>query len=184
MANSTTSIVTPAGWLSFPHLTVDNKSEKGKFEAGIVFKPGTDLSKLEALVEEARNALPDSEPKAAYKSPLSRDGSEKSHLGGHYVEGAKFFTAKSNFPPQLLEKSNEAGQPPTPILDPASDVYAGAVVRLLVHAYTFNTDGNRGIAFGLDGVEKIADAERIGGGPDAAAAFGDSEPVDYSDMLS
>lgn len=174
MAN-TASVVTPAGYLNFPYLT--QVSEKGRYEAGIVFPPGTDVSGLQALVDEALAALPDSEPKGAYRNPLNRDGAEKSHLGGHFVEGAKFFTGKTKFKPQLLDSERND------LLDPQNDLYPGAVVRLLVHAFTYNTDGNRGVGFGLDGVQKVGDAERVAGGPNAAAAFEESGDVDVSDLI-
>jgi len=173
--NSTTTVTTPAGFLSFPAL--HEKSEKGKFEAGIVFTPGTDISQLEQLVEEAKNTLvPDGIPLAAVKSPLDRDGAEKAHLGGNYVEGAKFFTAKSQFKPGMVD--NDVN----PILDVEEELYAGAVVRLLVHAYYFDKDGNRGIAFGLDGVQKMGAGERIGGnGIDVTQVF---DKVEVEDLLA
>lgn len=55
-------------------------------------------------------------------------------------------------------------------------LYPGALVKLLVTAYPFNKEGNKGVALSLDGIQ-IVDATvpklPIGGaGPDAAAAFG------------
>ena len=54
--------------------------------------------------------------------------------------------------------------------------YPGALVKLLVTAYPFNKEGNKGVALSLDGIQIVdATAPRLpigGTGPDAAAAFG------------
>lgn len=52
-------------------------------------------------------------------------------------------------------------------------LYPGAVVRLIVHAYTFDNK-SKGVAFGLDGIQIVdAQAPRLDvGGVDAGAAFG------------
>lgn len=55
-------------------------------------------------------------------------------------------------------------------------MYPGCLVKLLVTAYPFNKEGNKGVALSLDGIQIIdAQAPRLpigGAGPDAAAAFG------------
>lgn len=67
------------------------------------------------------------------------------------------------------------------LLDPmvyGQQLYPGCIVKLLLHAYDFNTKGNSGIAFGLDGIQIIdATAPRLpvaaGMAPDQVAnAFG------------
>ena len=92
-------IVTPIGTLSFPAIfepetNPNNPSAPAKYSTMIVFKPGTDVSSLEALVDAAiADKFGDKVP-SNLRNPL-RDGEEKSHLGGAFVEGAKFLTAKS-----------------------------------------------------------------------------------------
>jgi len=60
----------------------------------------------------------------------------------------------------------------------ARQLYAGCKVKLMVHAYSFNAKGNKGVAFGLDGIQ-IVDAQApkldVGGGissSEVGAAFG------------
>ena len=171
--NSTVSIVTPPGTLSFCQ-TLFEKDEKGKFSTAIVFKPGTDLGELEALVSKAMEELaPKDVNRKALRNPLARDGAEKEHLGGPYVEGAKFFTAKTNFKPQVIDGDQN------PIFD-RDDVYAGCTGRLLVHCYYYDRDGNKGIGFGLDGVQKMGEGERIDGGVDVTTVF---DKVSADDLL-
>ena len=60
-------------------------------------------------------------------------------------------------------------------------LYPGALVKLLVTAYPFNKEGNKGVALSLDGIQIVdATVPRLpigGAGPDAAAAFGGGQPV-------
>lgn len=170
---STRSIVTPPGTLSFCQ-TLFEKDDKGKYSTAIVFKPGTDISDLQALVEEAvADLAPKDTNVKALRNPLSRDGAEKEHLGGPYVEGAKFFTAKTNFKPQIIDGDQN------PIFN-SEDVYAGCTGRLLVHCYYYDRDGNKGIGFGLDGVQKMGEGERIAGGVDVTTVF---DKVSADDLL-
>ena len=55
MAKATRKVITPVGTLSFPNLSEPN--EKGKYGASIVFAPDTDLSDLQALLDEAVNTI-------------------------------------------------------------------------------------------------------------------------------
>lgn len=60
-------------------------------------------------------------------------------------------------------------------------MYPGCLVKLLVTAYPFNKEGNKGVALSLDGIQIVdATAPRLpigGAGPDAAAAFGGGQPA-------
>lgn len=60
----------------------------------------------------------------------------------------------------------------------AANIYNGAVVNVLCHAYTYNNK-SRGVALGLDGIQ-IVDNTRpklaLGGGIDASKAFGKGGP--------
>jgi len=152
--NSTSKIITPIGVLSFPNLASPDK--KGRYGAAIVFPPGTDLSALNALIDEAMETIvPAGVNKKAVKRPLERDGSEKEQYGGPYVEGARFFEAKTKFPPGIVDGKR------SPILDVQEALYPGALVRFQVHCYFYDVDGSKGIAFGLDNIQKVGEGERL-----------------------
>ena len=57
-----------------------------------------------------------------------------------------------------------------PIMD-KSEVYSGCYARASINFYAFNVDGNKGIASGLNNVQKLADGERFGGGSRASDDF-------------
>ena len=75
-----------------------------------------------------------------------------------------------------------------PILD-RSEVYSGCYGRVSLSFYAFNTNGNRGIACGLNNVQKLKDGEPLGGRISAEQEFaglGDIDDLDSSedDFLS
>ena len=173
MANSTRKMITPVGTLSFPNLAQPN--EKGKYGASIVFSPGTDLTEMKGLIDEAVNTIvPSGVNKKALKLPMQRDGSEKEQYGGPYVEGARFFEAKTNFCPGVVDGKRSE------ILDVKNECYPGAQVRLQVHAFYYDVDGSKGIAFGLDNVQKAGDGERLDNVQASSDVF---DEIDTSDLL-
>lgn len=68
------------------------------------------------------------------------------------------------------------------IIDP-DDVYSGCYARINVNFYPYDTSGNRGIAVGLNHVQKLDDGDRLGGGSvSIEAAFADNDD-DFGDSL-
>ena len=61
-----------------------------------------------------------------------------------------------------------------PILD-HSEVYSGVYGRASINFYAFNSNGNRGIACGLNNLQKIADGEPLGGKTRAEDDFADED---------
>lgn len=49
-----------------------------------------------------------------------------------------------------------------PILD-SSELYSGIIGRASISFYAFNSNGNRGIACGLNNLQKLSDGTRLGG---------------------
>ena len=65
-----------------------------------------------------------------------------------------------------------------------SEIYSGCYGRASINFYVFNTNGNRGIACGLNGLQKIRDGEPLGGRGDTLADFmgpdgGEDEGEDF-----
>jgi hypothetical protein len=73
------------------------------------------------------------------------------------------------------------------ILDP-EEIYGGVWAKVALNAYTFSGDTNKGVTFGLNGVQKWKDDERFGGGrPPVAQMFepapaGSEDPSSYDDF--
>lgn len=77
-----------------------------------------------------------------------------------------FLSANSIDQPGVVDKDLQ------PIIDPA-EFYSGCYGRASLNFYAFNANLNKGIACGLNNIQKLRDGERLGGGrPSAASDFG------------
>lgn len=65
-----------------------------------------------------------------------------------------------------------------PILD-RSEVYSGVYGRASINFYAFNSNGNKGIACGLNNLQKIKDGEPLGGKSRAEDDFDTEEEDDF-----
>ena len=107
------------------------------------------------------------------KMPL-RDGDEERPDDEAYA-GCYFINANSNEQPGLVDANHEY------IVD-RNEIYSGCYGRASVNFYAFNSNGNKGIACGLNHLQKIADGPSLGGRSRAEDDFADDE--DEDDFLS
>ena len=56
-----------------------------------------------------------------------------------------------------------------------SEVYSGVYGRASINFYAFNSNGNKGIACGLNNLQKISDGEPLGGKTRAEDDFDDED---------
>ena len=114
-------------------------------------------------------------PLTAIKTPL-RDGDaerpDDPAYAGHY-----FLNANSATAPGIVDADCQ------PILT-RSEVYSGVYGRASISFYAFNSNGNRGIACGLNNLQKIRDGEPLGGRASAESDFSDFDDEDDDDFLS
>lgn len=129
------------------------------------------IARIEAAVEAAKVAgtakFGGKVPKTL-KSPL-RDGDEE--RDDEVYAGHMFLTANSTIKPGVVDKDLD------PILD-KSEFYSGCYGRASINFYAFNTAGNKGIACGLQNLQKLEDGERLAGiGSTPAEDFGDDDDL-------
>ena len=91
---------------------------------------------------------------AAIKTPL-RDGDIERPDDEAYAN-AYFVNANSTTAPGIVDADRQ------PILE-RSEVYSGVYGRASINFYAFNSNGNKGIACGLNNLQKIRDGEPLGG---------------------
>ena len=110
------------------------------------------------------------------KMPL-RDGDTERPDDEAYA-GHWFLNANSNTAPGVVDANRE------PIYD-TSEIYSGVYARVSLTFYAFNSNGNRGIACGLQNIQKVRDGESLGSKPKAEEDFNDGFQVeDDSDFLN
>lgn len=66
-----------------------------------------------------------------------------------------------------------------PILD-STEIYSGCYARVSINAFPYNTSGNKGVSFGLNHLQKMADGEPLGG---RSRAEDDFDEVDEEDLI-
>jgi len=93
-------------------------------------------------------------PLSAIKTPL-RDGDTERPDDPAYAS-AYFINANSATAPGIVDANLQ------PIFE-RSEVYSGVYGRASINFYAFNSNGNKGIACGLNNLQKIRDGEPLGG---------------------
>jgi hypothetical protein len=91
---------------------------------------------------------------ASLKTPL-RDGDTERPDDEAYA-GHWFINANSNTAPGVVDINRQ------PILD-TSEIYSGVYARVCLNFYAFNSNGSRGIACGLQSLQKVRDGDSLGG---------------------
>jgi hypothetical protein len=110
----------------------------------------------------------------ALKTPL-RDG-DAERPGDEAYADSYFINANSGAAPGIVDNQQE----PQPIID-RSEIYSGVYARASVNFYAFNSNGNKGIACGLNNIQKLRDGEPLGG---KSRAEDDFATADEDDFLS
>ena len=134
---------------------------------------------IKAAYEEGQSKLKGNgksvPPLAAIKTPL-RDGDVERPDDEAY-QNAYFVNANSPTAPGIVDADRK------PIID-TSEVYSGVYGRASITFYAFNSNGNKGIACGLNNLQKIADGEPLGGKTRAEDDFADLDDEDDDDFLN
>ncbi len=131
---------------------------------------------IQAAYEEGESKLKGNgksvPPLAAIKTPL-RDGDLERPDDEAYADSF-FINANSSTAPGIVDAARQ------PIID-RSEVYSGVYGRASINFYAFNSNGNKGIACGLNNLQKIRDGEPLGG---KSSAENDFDTEDDDDFLS
>lgn len=185
------TVITPEFRVSFPCVLRKGKPMSGnpedaKFSLVMLFPVGANLQNL---IDESMRVIveefgPDRTKWPALKNPF-RDQKEKSFAG--YEPGAVFITATSKNPPGLVDAQVQK------IID-ESKFYAGCYAIAEVRAFIFDVKGVKGVAFGLNNVQKTRDGEPLSGrlSPEEvfspitppAGAVGGAKPMTADDIFS
>lgn len=104
------------------------------------------------------------------KTPL-RDGDAERPDDEAYAD-SYFINANSGTAPGIVDADRQ------PILE-RSEVYSGVYGRASINFYAFNSNGNKGIACGLNNLQKIKDGGPLGGKSRAEDDFETEEDDDF-----
>lgn len=130
---------------------------------------------MEAAIQEGVSEKWGGKKPANLKLPL-RDGDEERADEAEEYKGMYFLNANGNQKPGIIDMyKNE-------ILDP-TEVYSGCWGRASINFFPFNSNGNKGIAVGLNNVQKLGDDEPLGGTRASAEDDFDDDYDNDDDML-
>jgi hypothetical protein len=184
MANKTnnTKVVTGIVRLSYEHVwePASINGSNPKYSVSLII-PKDDVKTISAINQAVENAIKDGAakfggkipPKGALKLPL-RDGDTE--RDDEAYRNAYFVNANSTTKPGVVDADRN------PILD-SSELYSGIIGRASINFYAFNSNGNRGIACGLNNIQKLSDGTPLGGHSRAEDDFADLDDDD-EDFLS
>jgi len=102
-----------------------------------------------------------------------RDG-DRDRPGDEAYQDSWFINASSITKPGVVDADRN------PILD-TNELYSGIIGRASVTFYAYNSSGNRGIACGLNNIQKLADGTPLGGHSRPEDDFADD--ADEEDFL-
>lgn len=173
-----TKVVT--GTCTFSYLNCwDAKSINGstpKYSVSLII-PKSDVKTVEKIRAAIRAAYEEGQSKlrgtgrtvpalSSLKTPL-RDGDAERPDDEDY-KNSWFVNANSVTPPGIVDADCR------PILE-RSEMYSGVKGRASVNLYAYNVNGNRGIACGLNNLQKLYDGEPLGGRSRAEEDFADGD---------
>jgi len=158
------SLITPKFRVSYPSVfkpEVNRLSNKEEFSVTALFTKESDLT---ALKDAAQAAITEKWGPDKTKWPTNlrtpfRDQAERKKEGvlpaGH-EEGAVFLKLKSKTKPGVVDQNVQ------PIIS-ESEFYPGCWAVASINAYAYDQAGNRGVAFGLNNLQKVGEGEPLGG---------------------
>ena len=177
-----TKVVT--GICTFSYLNCwDPKSINGgtpKFSVSLII-PKSDTKTIEKIKAAIQAAYEEGQAKlkgngksvpalSVLKTPL-RDG-DAERPDDEVYRNSYFINANSATAPGIVDADCN------PILT-RSEVYSGVYGRASINFYAFNSNGNKGIACGLNNLQKIRDGEPLGGKSSAASDFSTDADEDF-----
>ncbi len=160
------------------------EGSKPKYSVSVII-PKSDVRTIEAIRKAIKAAYTEGEAKLkgsgktvppldAIKTPL-RDGDLERPEDEAYKD-SYFVNANSTTPPGIVDADRQ------PILD-HTEVYSGVYGRVSMNFYAYNTGTARGIACGLNNLQKLKDGEPLGGHISAEDDFNDDFSYEDDDLF-
>lgn len=169
-----TKVITNQVRFSFVHVFEPHAVESGQEEKYSVqlLIPKTDKETLKLIKEAVEAAKVQGQSQwggkipANLKTPL-RDGDEERPDQEEYA-GMYFLNCSSKTAPGIINRKREK-------ITDSTEVYSGCYGRASINFYPFSVSGNKGIACGLNNLQKLEDGDFLGG---RSRAEDDFDPID------
>jgi hypothetical protein len=178
-----TRVTTPEFRVSFAHVFKPSayEGQEPKYSVVMLFPKSTDIKALKIAAAEAVKAKY-GEDKTKWPKNLKlpfRDGDvptgdREEPLDGY--AGHYFVNATSKERPDLVDGKL------SPIAETDGTFYSGCYAHATINAYCYDVSGNKGVAFGLNNIQKLRDGKSFAGKKAAVDDFDAVEDVDGVDV--
>lgn len=168
------NIVTPKARMGFPTLFTPRTapgSDKAKFSISLVIPDKADLALLKKAAAEAAKAKWGDKLPAKMKSPFLKAAECEGDKGKHFPEELDAWTVLR---PTSLQQPGIVDAQGHNVKD-EKEVYSGRWCVASLRAFAYDTNGNKGVSFGLQNVQILDHDEGWGGM--RAKAEDEFEPV-------
>lgn len=180
--NQLTKVVTGRVRLSYVHLfePYAQKPDQDAKYSCVILIPKSDTGTIDKIKAAQRAALENGKAKTfGGKIPVNwgntlHDGDEEADLEKNpEYEGHYYMSISAKTRPGVVDQNVQ------PIID-STEVYSGCYARVSMNAFPYSNSGNKGVSFGLNHVQKLADGDPLGG---RSRAEDDFDSVDEEDSL-
>lgn len=178
-----TKVITGKVRASYLHVFEPKAAQEGgekKYSVALLI-PKSDKATINAIKKAQQAAIEQGKAtKFQGKVPANlklalRDGDEERPDDDAY-KGHYFVNATSKQKPGIIDKYKNR-------IDDPADFVSGDYCRASLNFFPFNTSGNKGIACGLNNIQKLADGEPLSGRTRAEDDFDEVEDDDTEDLL-
>ncbi len=180
MGNEYTKVTTPKFRASFVQ-AFEPKIYKGgspKYSIVMLFSEKKELGELYKLIKATAMEKWGEIPKEVLYNPKEdseycpfKNGNSEKKSGYDGYEDTIYATASSLYPPAVVDTGDPSkGISPQVILDP-KELFSGCYARASVIAFGWESKGYRGVSFGLQNIQKLADGEPFSGRGNPEADF-------------
>jgi hypothetical protein len=183
-SESPLKVVTGEVRLSFVYLfepkPADKEGKDPKYSVTLLI-PKSDTKTINQIRSAQKAALEAGKSKFGGKIPTAwkdtlHDGDEKDLDDYPEFEGNMLITVTANlsYPPGVVDRQLR------PIMD-SREVYSGCYAKVSMNAFAYNSEGSKGVSFGLRNVMKTRDGEPLGG--TVAKAEDDFEAMEEDSLI-
>jgi hypothetical protein len=161
---ASTKVITDKVRLSYVHVWepwANAEGQEAKYSVCLLIPKSdkTTLAKIKAAQEAAAEKgkskfggkVPSNLKTTLKDGDVDADLEKNPEMAGHF-----YMTVSARTRPGIVDRNVD------PILE-QSEVYSGCYARVSMNAFAYNTSGNKGISFGLNHIQKLADGEPLGG---------------------
>lgn len=180
---SKTKVITGRCRLSYVHVFEPFSADPDQPEkySVVVMVPKSDTATLKKLKAAQKAALENGVsskfggrlPKEWHSTIKDGDDEDVLEKNPEY-EGYWVFSASAKTKPGIVDRAKNE-------IEDSTEVYSGCFARVSLNAFPYNNKGNKGVSFGLNHIQKLADGDYLGGRSRAEDDFDDDLEDDELD---